>query len=59
MMDEVDIFDVACDRVIEDSLRSLRLKSSKLCETGVVEKINNMQDVFVIQTTEWRKSLVF
>ena len=23
MMDEVDIFDVACDRVIEDSLRSL------------------------------------
>ena len=43
MMDEVDIFDVACDRVIEDSsdsLRSLRLKSSKLCETGVVEKIS-------------------
>ena len=30
MMDEVDIFDVACDRVIEDSL----------CETGVVEKIS-------------------
>ena len=40
MMDEVDIFDVACDRVIEDSLRSLRLKSSKLCETEVVEKIS-------------------
>ena len=33
MMDEVDIFDVACDRVIE-------VKSSKLCETGVVEKIS-------------------
>ena len=43
MMDEVDIFDVAQSCVKREPLK----------------KLLNMQEVFVIQTTEWRKFLVF
>ena len=53
MMDEVDIFDVACDCVIEEFEKLKAVKRESL------KKLVNMQDVFVIQTTEWRKSLDF
>ena len=55
MMDEVDIFDVTCDRVIEE----FKIEKLKAVKRESLKKLVNMQDVFAIQTTEWRKSLVF
>ena len=55
MAEEVDLMNVACDRILE----TFKLESLKVLQREAIEKLVSGQDVFVIQPTGSGKSLIF